>query len=96
MATKKLAVGTTEDLLIPEEEPIKVLFDEVPPSQSTPEQPDVLRNIDQMSRAAFTAFAERMQYKDYSDMSLPLYHEMTVVQKSAWESVVRVVYGALP
>jgi hypothetical protein len=37
-----------------------------------------------------------MQYKDYSDMSLPLYHEMTAVQKSAWESVVRVVYGALP
>jgi hypothetical protein len=80
MATKKPAVDNQEPL----------------PAQSTPESEDVLRNIDQLSRGAFTAFAERMQYKDYSDMSLPLYHEMTAVQKSAWESVVRVVYGALP
>jgi hypothetical protein len=65
-------------------------------AQSTPGPEDTLRNIDQLSRGAFTAFAERMQYKDYSNMSLPLYHEMTAVQKSAWETVVRVIYGALP
>jgi hypothetical protein len=80
MATKKLAVENQEPL----------------PSQSTPEQETTLRNIDQLSRAAFTAFAERMQYKDYSDMSLPLYHEMNAVQKSAWESVVRLVQASLP
>ena len=87
MATKRLAVEKLEDLQ-ENQNPL--------PAQSTPEPDDVLRNIDQMSRAAFTAFAERMQYKDYSDMSLPLYHELNAVQKSAWEAVVRVVYGALP
>lgn len=87
MATKKLPVEKLEDLQ-DQQAPL--------PAQSTPEQEDTLRNIDQMSRGAFTAFAERMQYKDYSNMSLPLYHEMTAVQKSAWETVVRVIYGALP
>ena len=66
------------------------------PAQSTPEPEEVLRNIDQLSRGAFTAFAERMQYKDYSDMSLPLYHELSAVQKSAWEAVVRFVQSSLP
>lgn len=66
------------------------------PAQSTPEPEDVLRNIDQLSRGAFTAFADKMQYKDYSNMSLPLYHEMTAVQKSAWEAVVRYVQSSLP
>jgi hypothetical protein len=87
MATKKPAADKAEDLQ-ENQEPL--------PAQSTPESEDVLRNIDQLSRGAYTAFAERMQYKDYSDMSLPLYHEMTAVQKAAWESVVRVVHGALP
>lgn len=84
MATKKLPVEKLEDL----QEPL--------PAQSTPEQENTLRNIDQLSRGAFTAFAERMQYKDYSDMSLPLYHELSAVQKAAWEAVVRFVKSSLP
>ena len=79
MATKKAAIEKLEDL----------------PAQTTPEPEETLRNIDQLSRGAFTAFAERMQYKDYSDMSLPLYHEMTAVQKAAWEAVVRLVQASL-
>lgn len=80
---RKPAVEPLEDL----QEPL--------PAQSTPEPEEVLRNIDQLSRGAFTAFAERMQYKDYSSMSLPLYHELNAVQRSAWEAVVRFVQSSL-